>query len=69
MLEDRVSKLNYGKMTKRTKESETFRPDEKNADPKALICLKCNLPGNSCNRNVCKRYSEEIKSLKELQNG
>lgn len=45
--------------------SEMFVPNERHADPIALICLKCPLPAKKCNPTSCKRYEEERRKIKE----
>jgi hypothetical protein len=48
------------------RESEMFRPNERNASAEALICLQCPLP--DCNKLVCKRYNEEARKIREQHN-
>ena len=31
----------------------------------AKICLECPLPAKSCKPSTCKRYTEEVKQLRE----
>jgi hypothetical protein len=63
MMMEKASTLNFGSLSKGIRESEMFRPDERNADAEALICLNCPLP--ECKKNVCQRYNEEVKKIKE----
>lgn len=66
-LDNHPTRLDFSNhLTKGTRESEMFRPDEKNASPEALICLKCPLP--ECNKIKCKRFDEELKKIKENGN-
>lgn len=63
---EKASTLKYNDaLSKGERASEMFRPDERNANPVALICLKCPLPANKCKPNTCQRYKEEMKKIKE----
>ena len=65
MMHDKASTLNFSSLSKGIRESEMFRPDERNANAEALICLKCPLPANKCKPSTCKRYKEEMGKLKK----
>ena len=67
-MQDKASTLNFGSLSKGMRESEMFRPDERNASPEALICLKCTLPEKNCKKNICQRYQEQMKKIKEKGN-
>lgn len=62
--ESRPSTLRFGGFfSKGEQDDEIFRPDERQADAEALICLNCPLP--DCKKNVCERFKEEMKKIKE----
>lgn len=62
---ERATNLDFSKSFTKTRESDFFRPNENNADPVARICLDCQLPEDACNKQVCKRFEEERKRVKE----
>lgn len=63
MMETKASSLKFSsQVTKGERASDMYRPDERNADAEALICLNCPLP--ECNRIKCERFDEEVKKLK-----
>lgn len=66
-LDNRPARLNFSNplFTKGERASEMFVPNERNASAEALICLNCPLPANKCKPNVCQRYKEEMKKIKE----
>ena len=68
MMTEKASTLNFGSLSKGMRESEMFVPTGRDVDPEALICLACTLPANNCNKNVCQRYIEGMKKIKEQQN-
>ena len=69
MMTEKASTLNYGGLFKnRDRASEMFVHTGRDVDPEALICLDCTLPANNCNKNVCQRYIEGMKKIKEQQN-
>ena len=69
-MQDKISTLKFGGIcSKGERASDIFQPNERNASPEALICLKCPLAADKCKPNVCKRYKEEVKKTKEKDNG
>ncbi len=67
-LDNNPTRLDYSHTLTKHRESEMFRPDERNASAEALICLNCTLPENKCKPLNCQRYKEEIKKIKEKGN-
>ena len=61
---ERATNLDFSKSFTKQRESDFFRPNEKNADPVARICLDCQLPEDACNKQFCKRFEEERKGLR-----
>lgn len=68
-LDNHPTRLDFSNhLTKGTRESEMFVPNEKNASAEALVCLNCPLPAEKCRPSRCKRYEEEMKKIKENGN-
>lgn len=62
-MESKATSLKFSmRFTKGGRTSDSYRPDERNADAEARICLECPLP--DCKKNVCKRYNEAKLKLK-----
>ena len=62
-MESKATSLKFSmRFTKGGRTSDGYRPDERNSDAEARICLTCPLP--ECNKYHCKRYKEEKLKLK-----